>query len=48
MGNIMHKDQNSLKIKELYWQDIGRNKKGKNMMSIMKEMHQSKGTLLQD
>ena len=34
MGNIMHKDQNSLKVKQINWQDIGRNKQGKNMVSI--------------
>ena len=48
MGNIMRKDQNSLKVKEINWQDIGRHKQGKNMISIMKEMYQAKGTLLQD
>ena len=48
MGNIMHKDQNCLKIEEINWQDIGRSKQGKNMVSIMKEMHQWKGTILQD
>ena len=48
MGNIMHKDQNSLKVKQINWQDIGRNKQGKNMTSIRKEIHQAKGTLLQD
>ena len=34
MGNIMHKDQNSLKVKQINWQDIGRNRQGKNMISI--------------
>ena len=48
MGNIMHKDRNSLKVKEINWQDIGRNKQGKNMISIRNEIHQEKGTLLQD
>lgn len=48
MGNIMHKDQNSLKVKQINWQDIGRNKQGKNMITITKEIHQAKGTLLQD
>ena len=48
MGNIMHKDQSSLKVKQINWQDIGRNKQGKNMISIAKEIHQAKGTLLQD
>ena len=33
MGNIMHKDQNSLKVKQINWQDIGRNRQGKNMIS---------------
>ena len=44
----MHKDQNSLKVKQINWQDIGRNKLGKNMISVRKEIHQAKGTLLQD
>ena len=48
MGNIMHKDQYRLKVKQINWQDIGRNKQGNNMISIRKEMHQAKGTLLQD
>ena len=48
MGNIMHKDQSSLKVKQINWQDIGRNIQGKNMNSIRKEIHQAKGTLLQD
>ena len=48
MGNIMHKDQNSPKVKQINWEDIGRNKQGKNMISIRKEIHQAKGTLLQD
>ena len=48
MGNIMHKDQSSLKVKQINWQDIGRNKQGKNMISIRNEIHQAKGTLLQD
>ena len=48
MGNIMHKDQSSLKVKQINWQDIGKNKQGKNMISIRKEIHQAKGTLLQD
>ena len=47
MGNIMHKDQNSLKVKQINWEDIGRNRQGKNMISIRKEMHQAKGKLLQ-
>ena len=34
MGNIMHKDQNHLKVKQINWQDIGRNKQGKNTISI--------------
>ena len=48
MSNIMYKDQNCLNVKQINWQDIGRNKQGKNMISIRKEMHQAKGTLLQD
>ena len=48
MGNIMHKYQSRLKVKQVDWQDIGRNEQGKNMISIRKEMHQAKGTLLQD
>ena len=48
MGNIMHKDQNHLKVKQINSQDIGRNKQGRNMIYIRKEMHQAKGTLVQD
>ena len=33
MGNIMHKHQSRLKVKQVDWQDIGRNKQGKNMIS---------------
>ena len=43
------KDQSSsLKVKQINWQGIGRNKQGKNMISIRKEMYQATGTLLQD
>ena len=48
MGNIMHQDQNRPKVKQINCQDIGRNKQGKNMISIRKEMHESKATLLQE
>ena len=48
MDNIMHKDQNRLKVKHIHWQDIRSNKQGKHMISIRKEIHQAKGTLLQD
>ena len=48
MDNIMHKDQNSLKVKQINWQDIGRNEQVKNMISIRNEIHQAKGTLLRD
>ena len=44
----MPRDQNRLKVKQINWQDIRRNELGKNMISIRKEMHQVKGTLLQD
>ena len=37
MGYIMHKDQNRLKVKQIDWQDIGRNKQGKNMVSLGKK-----------
>ena len=42
MGKIMRKDQNSLKVKPINWQDIGRHKQGKKMISIRKEMYQAK------
>ena len=48
MGNIMHKDKNHLKVKQINWQDIGRNKQGKNVISFRKEMHPAQGTRLQD
>ena len=44
----MHKDKNRLKVKQINWQDIRTNEQGKNMISIRKEMHQAKGTPLQD
>ena len=44
----MHKDQSSLKVKQINWQDIGRNKQGKNMITVRKEIHQAKMTLWQD
>ena len=47
MGN-MHKYQSRNKVKQVNWYDIGQNKQGKNMISIRKEMHQAKGTLMQD
>ena len=39
MGNIMHKDQKSLKVKQINWQDIGRNKQSQLQMSDNK-LHQ--------
>ena len=48
MDNIMHKDQNSLKVKQINWQDIERNEEVKIMISIRNEMQQAKGTLLPD
>ena len=39
MGNIMHKDQKSLKVKQINWQDIGRNEQSQLQMSDNK-LHQ--------